>query len=139
MLAVVLKMQSYFFFSNMTMTIMKLRHLYVHQISDLSQSISGSSWNDEHIPKLDKVEDRDKDRDCEWEDRNRVRETRERDRPDRSVAYGSKDIQGQKMSLYPSKDKYAAKPIHELDLSNCESCSPSYRLLPKNVQIYCLK
>ncbi|XP_009765634.1 paired amphipathic helix protein Sin3-like 3 isoform X1 [Nicotiana sylvestris] len=94
-----------------------------------------SSWNDEHIPKLDKVEDRDKDRDCEWEDRNRVRETRERDRPDRSVAYGSKDIQGQKMSLYPSKDKYAAKPIHELDLSNCESCSPSYRLLPKNYPI----
>ena len=26
-----------------------------------------------------------------------------------------------------------AKPISELDLSNCEQCTPSYRLLPKNV------
>lgn len=94
-----------------------------------------SLWGDEHILKSEKLEDRDKDRDCEWEDRNRVRETRERDRPDRAAAYGSRDIQGQKMSLYPSKDKYAAKPIHELDLSNCDSCSPSYRLLPKNYPI----
>lgn len=31
-----------------------------------------------------------------------------------------------------------AKPIHELDLSNCESCSPSYRLLPNNVSIVIL-
>lgn len=94
-----------------------------------------SLWSDEQISKPEKVEDRDKDRDCEWEDRNRLRETRERDRHDRAVAYGSRDIQGQKMSLYPSKDKYAAKPIHELDLSNCDSCSPSYRLLPKNYPI----
>ncbi|XP_060214426.1 paired amphipathic helix protein Sin3-like 4 isoform X1 [Lycium barbarum] len=93
-----------------------------------------SLWSDEHILKSEKVEDRDKDRDCEWEDRNRVRETRERERSDRAAAYGSRDI-GQKMSLYPSKDKYAAKPIHELDLSNCDSCSPSYRLLPKNYPI----
>ncbi|CAN4124323.1 unnamed protein product [Withania somnifera] len=89
-----------------------------------------SLWSDEQIPKSEKVEDRDKDRDCEWEDRIRLRETRER-----TVAYGSRDIQVQKMSLYPSKDKYAAKPIHELDLSNCDSCSPSYRLLPKNYPI----
>ncbi|XP_055810193.1 paired amphipathic helix protein Sin3-like 4 isoform X2 [Solanum dulcamara] len=86
--------------------------------------------SDESNPKSEKVEDRDKDRDCEWEERNRVRETRER-----AAAYGNRDTQGQKMSLYPSKDKYAAKPIHELDLSNCDSCSPSYRLLPKNYPI----
>ncbi|CAN4116256.1 unnamed protein product [Withania somnifera] len=94
-----------------------------------------SLWSDEQIPKSEKVEDRDKDRDCEWEEKNRLRETTERDRHERSVAYGSRDIQGQKMSLYQSKDKYAAKPIHELDLSNCDSCSPSYRLLPKNYPI----
>ncbi|KAG7983752.1 hypothetical protein I3843_04G122500 [Carya illinoinensis] len=35
------------------------------------------------------------------------------------------------MSLFSSKDKYMAKPINELDLSNCERCTPSYRLLPK--------
>ncbi|EFH69525.1 predicted protein [Arabidopsis lyrata subsp. lyrata] len=28
-----------------------------------------------------------------------------------------------------------AKPISELDLSNCEQCTPSYRLLPKNYPI----
>lgn len=37
------------------------------------------------------------------------------------------------MTLFLSKDKYLAKPIQELDLSNCERCTPSYRLLPKNV------
>lgn len=91
-----------------------------------------SLWSDEPIPKSEKVEDRDKDRDCEWEDRNTVRETRERH--DRAVTYGNRDVQG-RMPLCPSKDKYAAKPIHELDLSNCDSCSPSYRLLPKNYPI----
>ncbi|KAK1354979.1 hypothetical protein POM88_048235 [Heracleum sosnowskyi] len=37
--------------------------------------------------------------------------------------------------LFSSKDKFLAKPIQELDLSNCESCTPSYRLLPKNYPI----
>lgn len=32
-----------------------------------------------------------------------------------------------------SKDKYMGKSIQELDLSNCESCTPSYRLLPPDV------
>ncbi|KAJ6321344.1 hypothetical protein OIU77_011435 [Salix suchowensis] len=39
------------------------------------------------------------------------------------------------MSLFPSKDKLPAKPINELDLSNCERCTPSYRLLPKSYMI----
>lgn len=62
------------------------------------------------------MDDRDKDRD---------RENRERDK---NLALG-----GQKTPLYLTKDKYLAKPIQELDLSNCERCTPSYRLLPKNV------
>ncbi|PPR88925.1 hypothetical protein GOBAR_AA31762 [Gossypium barbadense] len=41
-----------------------------------------------------------------------------------------------KVSLFSSKDnKYFGKPINELDLSNCERCTPSYRLLPKNYPI----
>lgn len=33
-----------------------------------------------------------------------------------------------------SKEKYnLCKPISELDLSNSPKCTPSYRLLPKNV------
>ncbi|KAL1556710.1 paired amphipathic helix protein Sin3-like 3 isoform X1 [Salvia divinorum] len=45
----------------------------------------------------------------------------------------NKDVQGQKLSI--TKEKFMAKPIHELDLSNCESCTPSYRLLPDNYPI----
>lgn len=77
-----------------------------------------------------KVEDRDQDRDRDDRMKERDRECRERDK---SNATAYKDVSVPKMSLYPNKDKYAAKPISELDLSNCEQCTPSYRLLPKNV------
>ncbi|KAM7252050.1 hypothetical protein ACFE04_023933 [Oxalis oulophora] len=64
---------------------------------------SESLWNDGHLPRSVKVED--------------------------------KDVPSQRMSLYSSRDKNWAKPIQELDLSDCEQCSPSYRLLPKNYPI----
>lgn len=32
-----------------------------------------------------------------------------------------------------SKEKYMEKSIQELDLSECERCTPSYRLLPSDV------
>ncbi|CAK9187193.1 unnamed protein product [Ilex paraguariensis] len=89
-----------------------------------------SLWNDGHLPKSVKLEDRGRNRDHEREDRDKDHDDRERNRSDRG--FGSKDIVGQKMPLYSSKDKYMAKPIQELDLSNCESCTPSYRLLPDN-------
>jgi hypothetical protein len=73
-----------------------------------------------------------KDRDRENRERDRL-ENRERDRLDKSSAFSNKDVGGHKVSLFPSKDKYMSKPINELDLSNCERCTPSYRLLPKNV------
>ncbi|XP_059648928.1 paired amphipathic helix protein Sin3-like 4 isoform X2 [Cornus florida] len=96
-----------------------------------------SLWNEGHLPRSVKVEDRDRDRDHERDDRDndRDRENRERDRTDKGVAFGSKDVAGHKMTLFSSKDKYMAKPIQELDLSNCERCTPSYRLLPKNYPI----
>ncbi|KAH9709201.1 HDAC interact domain-containing protein [Citrus sinensis] len=95
-----------------------------------------SLWNEGRIPKSVKVEDRDRDRDRERDDgvKDRDREAREKDRLDKSVAFVNKDV-GPKMSMYSSKDKYLAKPIQELDLSNCERCTPSYRLLPKNYLI----
>ncbi|KAK4598272.1 hypothetical protein RGQ29_015659 [Quercus rubra] len=104
-----------------------------------------SLWNDGYIPRSVKVEERDKDRDRERDDgvkdrdrENRERdrlENRERDRVDKSAAFGNKDIGSHKVSIFPSKDKYLSKPINELDLSNCERCTPSYRLLPKNYPI----
>lgn len=106
-----------------------------------------SLWNDGVLPRSVKIEDRDKDRDRDREkddgvkDRDReIRErdrleNRERDRLEKSSVFGNKDSGSHKMSLFPSKEKYLAKPINELDLSNCERCTPSYRLLPKNYPI----
>ncbi|XP_022734749.1 paired amphipathic helix protein Sin3-like 4 isoform X3 [Durio zibethinus] len=82
--------------------------------------------------KMDRDRDRDsekgdwiKDRDCETQDRGRL---------DKS-SFGNKDLGSHRISLFSSKDKYMGKPINELDLSNCERCTPSYRLLPKNYPI----
>ncbi|XP_068462786.1 paired amphipathic helix protein Sin3-like 4 isoform X2 [Phaseolus vulgaris] len=86
-----------------------------------------SFWHEGHGPKPMKVEDKDRDRDDGMKERDR--ECREREK---SNATANKDVSAPKMSLYASKDKYAGKPISELDLSNCEQCTPSYRLLPKN-------
>ncbi|VFQ66742.1 unnamed protein product [Cuscuta campestris] len=95
----------------------------------LTATLNKSSlWNDGKFPILVKVEEtqeRDKDQDHVWEERNQDHDTREGDMP--------KDLLAQK--IFSSKDKYIGKPIHELDLSDCEHCTPSYRLLPKNYPI----
>lgn len=36
------------------------------------------------------------------------------------------------------REKYMAKSIQELDLSSCQQCTPSYRLLPEDVRILVL-
>lgn len=75
-----------------------------------------------------KVED--KERDNERDNKDKVRDNKERQR---GMDFESKDASRNTMSLLSSKDKSMAKSIQELDLSNCESCTPSYRLLPKHV------
>ncbi|KAK6922109.1 Paired amphipathic helix [Dillenia turbinata] len=91
-----------------------------------------SFWSEGQLPRSVKVEDRDRgDRERHDKDKDREHEFRERDR---SGSFGNKDGSGHKI-LYSSKDKYLGKPIQELDLSNCERCTPSYRLLPKNYPI----
>ncbi|XVF02345.1 hypothetical protein REPUB_Repub04eG0167600 [Reevesia pubescens] len=93
--------------------------------------------NEGQLPRSVKMEDRDRDRDRERDDgtKDGERETRERDRLDKS-SFGNKDAGSHKVSLFSSKDnKYMGKPINELDLSNCEQCTPSYRLLPNNYPI----
>ncbi|CAL1413731.1 unnamed protein product [Linum trigynum] len=90
-----------------------------------------------NFPRPLKAEDRDRDRVPERDDgtKERDREMRERDRLDKNAAFSNKDTGAQKMPLYSSKDKFLWKPVSELDLSNCDSCTPSYRLLPKNYPI----
>ncbi|XWS63595.1 hypothetical protein CRYUN_Cryun06bG0114100 [Craigia yunnanensis] len=92
--------------------------------------------NEGQLPRSVKMEDRDRDQDRERDDgvKDRDRETQERDRLEIS-SFGNKDAGSHKVSLFSSKDKYMGKPINELDLSNCERCTPSYRLLPKNYPI----
>ncbi|XP_038713582.1 paired amphipathic helix protein Sin3-like 4 isoform X4 [Tripterygium wilfordii] len=92
-----------------------------------------SLWIEGLPPRSLKVEDRD--RDCERDDmvKDKDRENRERDRLDKGL--GNKETGGHRMSLISNKDKYVGKAINELDLSNCERCTPSYRLLPKNYSI----
>ncbi|KAF8399358.1 hypothetical protein HHK36_015223 [Tetracentron sinense] len=92
-----------------------------------------SLWNEGNLPRPLKVEDRDKE-EHERDDRDKDRD-RERERLDKNVPFGNKDIAGHKVPLFSNKEKYAAKPIQELDLTNCQRCTPSYRLLPKNYPI----
>uniref|UniRef100_A0A0E0H875 Histone deacetylase interacting domain-containing protein n=1 Tax=Oryza nivara TaxID=4536 RepID=A0A0E0H875_ORYNI len=52
---------------------------------------------------------------------------------EKGSALNSKEGATHKATTFSSKDKYnLCKPISELDLSNCQRCTPSYRLLPKN-------
>ncbi|XP_071709702.1 paired amphipathic helix protein Sin3-like 4 isoform X2 [Rutidosis leptorrhynchoides] len=82
------------------------------------------------LPGSLKSEDHDRDRDDVSDDVERSHENKYGDRS----TNGSKSVSGFKRSLLSKKDEYA-KPIHELDLSNCVNCTPSYRLLPKNYRI----
>ncbi|KAF7809233.1 paired amphipathic helix protein Sin3-like 4 isoform X1 [Senna tora] len=95
-----------------------------------------SFWNEGLASKPAKVEDKDRDRGRDHDRDNRVKERdRELRERDKSAAFINKDISVPKMSPFSSKDKYWYKPINELDLSNCDQCTPSYRLLPKNYPI----
>ncbi|KAL8161565.1 hypothetical protein V2J09_013054 [Rumex salicifolius] len=84
--------------------------------------------NDSHLARPLKVEGRDRQHDREREDMERIRDLESRERPDNSIVYGSR------ISASFNKE-YIGKPIQELDLSDCERCTPSYRLLPKNYPI----
>ncbi|XP_064987588.1 paired amphipathic helix protein Sin3-like 4 isoform X5 [Musa acuminata AAA Group] len=93
-----------------------------------------------HMARPVKIEDRDRERECEMDEQEKVHERRERnkegDRVDKGALFNSRDGTSHKSSLLSSKEKYnICKPISELDLSNCQRCTPSYRLLPKNYSI----
>ncbi|KAL5221863.1 hypothetical protein ABZP36_026576 [Zizania latifolia] len=93
-------------------------------------------FNKRQTGRIVKTEDKERDKEREREDRDRDREKereKERERIEKGSAYNSKEVASQKPSVFPSKEKYNLyKPVSELDLSNCQRCTPSYRLLPKN-------
>lgn len=83
-----------------------------------------SLWNDGHLPKSMKGNDADKD--CEYERDEKDGDRGEKDR------YEKNGVSSSHKGPSISRDKHIPKPISELDLSNCERCTPSYRLLPDN-------
>jgi paired amphipathic helix protein Sin3a len=74
-----------------------------------------SLWSEGKCPQPTKSLDKDTDR-----EREKIERYRERDR------------EKERLEKVAASQKWA-KPISELDLSNCEQCTPSYRRLPKNV------
>ncbi|XP_077217558.1 paired amphipathic helix protein Sin3-like 4 [Tasmannia lanceolata] len=96
-----------------------------------------SLWSDGHLARTVKGEDKDKERERERDAREKDGEAererdKERERFDKNAPFVPKDSAGHKVSMFSNKEKYMNKPISELDLSNCERCTPSYRRLPKN-------
>ncbi|KAL1550937.1 paired amphipathic helix protein Sin3-like 5 isoform X4 [Salvia divinorum] len=104
-------------------------------VTYVERNASGSLQNTKQVFRFLKHE-RDGD-DHDWEDREKRKDydIRERDRCDRGLASNTKDVMGHKLPSYASKEKFMSKPIQDLDLSNCESCTPSYKLLPENFPV----
>ncbi|XP_042049041.1 paired amphipathic helix protein Sin3-like 5 isoform X2 [Salvia splendens] len=104
-------------------------------VTYVERNASGSLQNSKQVFRFLKHE-RDGD-DQDWEDREKRKdyEIRERDICDRGLASNTKDVMGHKLPSYASKEKFMSKPIQDLDLSNCESCTPSYKLLPENFPV----
>lgn len=75
---------------------------------------------------------REKERESENErekDRDNAKEiNKERETPKDSADHKASSLAGEMCSWN--------KPISELDLSDCQRCTPSYRLLPKNVKYF---
>ncbi|XP_047309262.1 paired amphipathic helix protein Sin3-like 4 isoform X2 [Impatiens glandulifera] len=92
-----------------------------------------SLWNEGNLPRPAKIEEKGRDRDHGRDDRDKDHENQEKDRSEK--VFSIRDGGAGHRSSFPSKDKYIGKPIQELDLSNCERCTPSYRLLPPDYPI----
>ncbi|XP_006645435.1 paired amphipathic helix protein Sin3-like 4 [Oryza brachyantha] len=91
-------------------------------------------FNKRQTGRIVKTEDKERDKEREREDRDRERdkerEKEQRERIEKGSSY--KEVASQK-PVFSSKEKYNIyKPVSELDLSNCQRCTPSYRLLPKH-------
>ena len=78
-----------------------------------------------------RVKDKDYDRELEKENgRNKAKDQesyleRDKDRHHKDILNNN---------AYANKEEFTNKPVSELNVSNFEYCTPSYRLLPKNVR-----
>ncbi|KAK9074669.1 hypothetical protein SSX86_007267 [Deinandra increscens subsp. villosa] len=100
----------------------------INEFMDCSER-NGSFWSGNLPGSLnsedqDQDQDQHRDKDHENDELNRCHEIN-----------GTKNISAFKSTSLPSNNEYQARPVHELDLSDCEQCTPSYRILPKNCRI----
>ncbi|KAG2616960.1 hypothetical protein PVAP13_3NG177532 [Panicum virgatum] len=87
-------------------------------------------WNEGQTSRTDKIVEKERDKEQGDPEKERYKE---RGKPEKASPFNSKEGASHKATAFPSKEKYnLCKPISELDLSNCQRCTPSYRLLPKN-------
>ncbi|KAG2616955.1 paired amphipathic helix protein Sin3-like 3 isoform X2 [Panicum virgatum] len=86
--------------------------------------------NERQTSRTDKIVEKERDKEQGDPEKERYKE---RGKPEKASPFNSKEGASHKATAFPSKEKYnLCKPISELDLSNCQRCTPSYRLLPKN-------
>ncbi|KAL6619882.1 hypothetical protein ACP70R_035021 [Stipagrostis hirtigluma subsp. patula] len=92
--------------------------------------------NKSQIPRTTKNVEKEIGKVHEGDERERYCEkerNKEWERADKESPFIYKEGSSHKSNAFPSKEKYnLSKPISELDLSNCQQCTPSYRLLPEN-------
>ncbi|XP_042451833.1 paired amphipathic helix protein Sin3-like 3 isoform X1 [Zingiber officinale] len=104
---------------------------HCENIDGFLEGVFNKSMSKGHMGRPAKIENRDKERDREFVEREKDHENErhaERERVDKGISH--------KATLCSNKEKYNLwKPISELDFSNCQRCTPSYRLLPKNYLI----
>lgn len=78
--------------------------------------------------------EKERDQEHEWQGDPEKDIYKEKEKSEKVSALNSKEGASHKATTFSNKEKYnLCKPISELDLSHCQRCTPSYRLLPKNV------
>ncbi|CAN6327057.1 unnamed protein product [Urochloa humidicola] len=89
--------------------------------------------NERQTARTVKTVEKERDREYEGQGDPEKERFKEREKPEKVSPFNSKEGPSHKATAFHSKEKYnLCKPISELDLSNCERCTPSYRLLPKH-------
>uniref|UniRef100_A0A7I4FH13 Histone deacetylase interacting domain-containing protein n=1 Tax=Physcomitrium patens TaxID=3218 RepID=A0A7I4FH13_PHYPA len=100
------------------------------KLGDFAEGVPLKAVKTERDGERERNREKDKEREREKDnekDRDREQDAKERERhvkPSQAAKEGSHKVAS-------NSDKYLNKPISELDLSSCDRCTPSYRLLPK--------
>ena len=91
-------------------------------------------WNEGQTSRMVKPVEKERYKEHEGDSDPEKERYKEREKSEKVLAFNSKEGANHEVAAFPSKEKYdLCKPISELDLSNCQRCTPSYRLLPENV------